>query len=55
MIPLQIIKQVQLSLPFQPSVTTSMTDSERDQLMRVLAQLLLAAADIKLEVEANEH
>ncbi len=55
MIPLQIIKQVQLSLPFQPSVTTSMTDSERDQMMLVLAQLLLAAADIKLEVEANEQ
>ncbi len=55
MIPRQNIKQVQLSLPFQPSVTASMTDSERDQLMLVLAQLLLVAADIKLEAEANEQ
>ncbi len=51
----QIINQTQLPLPFHPRVTASLTDNERSQLRRALAQLLLSAAGISLEVENNDQ
>ena len=51
----QTINQAQLPLPFHPRVTANLTDSERGQLRRVLAQLLLSAAGISLEVETDEQ
>jgi hypothetical protein len=55
MIPQQNIKQAQLPLPFHPMVTANLTDNERDQLRRLLAQLLLSAAGISLEAATDEQ
>lgn len=44
MIPERRAEQAQLPLPFQPSLMASLTQEERDQVRRVLAQLLLLAA-----------
>jgi hypothetical protein len=55
MTPDQNIKQVQLPLPFHPRVTANLTDRERGQLRRILAQLLLSAAGISLEAETDEQ
>lgn len=55
MIRKQTINQAQLPLPFHPRVTANLTDNERGQLRRVLAQLLLSAAGISLEVETDEQ
>jgi hypothetical protein len=51
----QNISQAQLPLPFHPRVTANLTDNERGQLRLLLAQLLLSAAGINLEVETNEQ
>ena len=55
MIPQQNVKQAQLPLPFHPSVTANLTDNEREQLRLMLAQLLLTAAGISLEVATDEQ
>ena len=47
----QNINQAQLPLPFYPRVTANLTNNECSQLKRMLAQLLLSAAGISLEVE----
>jgi hypothetical protein len=51
----QPINQAQLLLPFHPRVTANLSDNERSQLRRMLAQLLLSAAGISLEVENNDQ
>ena len=55
MTPDQNVNQAQLPLPFHPRVTANLTDDERSQLRRMLAQLLLSAAGVNLEAETNEH
>jgi hypothetical protein len=51
----QTINQAQLPLPFHPRVTANLSDNERGQLRRMLAQLLLSAAGISLEAENNDQ
>jgi len=51
----QNINQAQLPLPFHPRVTENLTDKERGQLRRMLAQLLLLAAGISLEAGTDEQ
>ena len=51
----QTVNQAQLPLPFHPRVTANLSDNERSQLRRVLAQLLLSAAGISLEAEINDQ
>ncbi|NOX40952.1 MAG: hypothetical protein GXP05_10670 [Alphaproteobacteria bacterium] len=55
MIPEQSIEPTQLPLPFHPRVTANLTDNERGQLRRMLAQLLLSAAGISLEAGSDEQ
>ena len=51
----QTINQAQLPLPFHPRVTANLSDNERSQLRQMLAQLLLSAAGISLEVGNNDQ